>query len=94
MLDHISAASREFYEKTKLKLGIAFVVSAFSLMFLGFCSISGGISRSTQYSQNIYQSDGGSNSDQLGYYGSLVGAYGTFYNTPNHRYRLNHFISK
>jgi hypothetical protein len=79
MADELSLASREFYERAKLKFGLSFFAAGFGLMLLGFCSTAGGLSSSYQIQKDQYVSQvGSSNADQktLDYYSGLVGSYG------------------
>jgi hypothetical protein len=44
--DTLTASSRHFFERTKGKLATSIFAAAFGMMFLGFCSVTGGQSQS------------------------------------------------
>lgn len=46
--DTLTATSREFYERAKLKVAASIAFGAGSLMLLGFCSEYGGLSQATR----------------------------------------------
>lgn len=43
--DTLTASSRQFFERTKGKLAASIFAAAIGLMFLGFCSVTGGQSQ-------------------------------------------------
>ena len=51
--DTLTVTSRNFFERTKAKLGQSLIVASASLMLLGFCSIAGGASQSADESSSI-----------------------------------------
>ena len=50
--DTLTAYSRDFYERAKLKLFFSFVAAAASVTLLGFCSIASGLSNNYEIEAN------------------------------------------
>lgn len=69
--DTLTITSRNFFERTKVKLALSIVTAAFGLFLLGFCSAAGGLSASNDQLNNNVNDDHVSQS-----YENLSGGYG------------------
>ncbi len=59
-VDELTPTARDFYERSLLKLTVSLMLAAFGMMFLGFSSISGGLSAA--YGYNLKSKSGQSSS--------------------------------
>jgi hypothetical protein len=57
-LDELSAPSRHFYERAYAKLVYSLILSSFGMMFLGFCSIYGGLSSYEKFLEDALNPSG------------------------------------
>ncbi len=67
--DSLTSSSREFYERTKLKLVWSVILAGGGLMMLGMCAANGGESASNKIKMDNAATDDGSVEALVGGYG-------------------------